>query len=216
MNRNALGGIVAFSLIITALMLGYIFLARTSSGYRMEHFTSTMSFFEDRIGALERQRSLLKESAAALEEQSALLKKRVGQIDVEIENMSTRLKEERQDAKTPFYSWKSFSFTTSSGLIVIAFLVFIWLLYSAVRKREIDGAEVPPSGSPGPGSVLEEEFPPAAEQPPEKEAPPEESGSPVSDDTGESEDVPAAGDDETGEVGEDLPAPDSGKEEEKD
>ena len=48
MNRNALGGIVALSLIVTALMLGYIFVARTSSGYRLEHFSSTMTFFEER------------------------------------------------------------------------------------------------------------------------------------------------------------------------
>jgi hypothetical protein len=216
MNRNALGGIVALSLIVTALMLGYIFVARTSSGYRMEHFSSTMAFFEERRDALERQRGLLQESAAALEEQSALLKKRVGQIDAEIENMSTRLKAERQDARTPFYSWRSFHFTTSSGLTVIAFLVFIWLLYLAVRKRETDGAAIPPSESPGPGSVLEEEFPPAVEEPPGEETPSEDSSASLPEESGEGGEVSGTEEDAAGEAGGDEPAGGPVKEQEKD
>jgi len=216
MNRNALGGIVAISLIITALMIGYIFLARTNTDYRMEQFTSTMSFIEDRIDALERQRGLLKESASALEEQSLLLKKRVGQIDAEIENMSTRLKAGIKEAKTPLYSWKSFRFTPSSGLTVIAFLVFIWLLYSAVRKREIGAAETRPSDSPGPGSVREEEFPPAVEQSPEEETSSQDSGSSVSDESEKRGDVSGAGEDDTEETAGDEPAAGPGKEEEKD
>ena len=102
MNRGTLAGIVAVSLIVSALLLGYIYLTRTSSGYRMQQFQSTISFFEDRIEALERQRDLLRDSAASLEDQAAALNKRVEQVDIEIQNMRTRLVSERKEAKTPF------------------------------------------------------------------------------------------------------------------
>ena len=93
-------------------------------------------------------------------------------MDVEIQNMRNRLDTEKKETGAPFYSWKRFRFTTSSGLIVIAFLVFIWLLYTTIRKDgspEEEGiVEATPtlSGEEGelsPGSLREEEFPSAAE-----------------------------------------------------
>lgn len=172
MKRSALGGIVAVSLILTALLLGYLYYARTSSGYRMEQHRYTMDFFDDRISSLERQRDLLRESAASLEEQAGVLNKRIQQIDVEIQNMRGRIDSEKKEAGKALYSWDRFRFTPSSGLIVIAFLVFIWLLYTTVQKKESDeGEEVVGAaaarssveGDLSPGSLSEEEFPPEAE-----------------------------------------------------
>ena len=173
MKRSALGGIVAVSLILTALLLGYLYYARTSSGYRMQQHRYTMDFFDDRISSLERQRDLLRESTASLEEQTGVLNKRIQQIDVEIQNMRGRIDSEKKESGTSFYSWNRFRFTPSSGLIVIAFLVFIWLLYTTVRKKEPveeEGlAEAAPAGSSvesgelTSGSLREEEFPPEAE-----------------------------------------------------
>ena len=165
-KKSALGGILAVTLVLTVLLLGYLFLSRTSSGYRIQKHQYAMSFFEDRIGALEKQRDLLEESASSLEEEAALLRKRIGMLEVEVENMRARLRSEKEEAGTPFYSWGRFRFTTSSMLIVIAFLVFIWLLYSSSKNG---GAAKEPAagvggeeGEPLPGgSVLEEEFPPS-------------------------------------------------------
>lgn len=190
MKRSALGGIVAVSLILTALLFGYLYYARTSSGYRMQQHRYTMDFFDDRISSLERQRDLLRESAESLEEQAGVLNKRIQQIDVEIQNMRGRIDSEKKEAGTSFYSWDRFRFTPSSGLIVIAFLVFIWLLYTTVRKKDsveeeghAEAAPAPSSveGELTPGSLREEEFPPEAEasdaggeSPPDAEAAGEE------------------------------------------
>lgn len=163
MKRSALGGILTVTLVMTVLLLGYLYLSRTSSGYRMQKHQYTMSFFGDRIDALGKQRDLLLESASDLEEQANLLRKRIHMMDVEIDNMRERLFSEKKDSRTPFYSLDRLRFTTSSGLIVIAFLVFIWLLYTSAGKAGVPddgGDEMTPAGGEvlPESSVLEEEF----------------------------------------------------------
>ncbi len=163
MKKSALGGILTVTLVMTVLLIGYLYLSRTSSGYRMQKHQYTMGFFGDRIDALGKQRDLLLESASDLEEQANLLRKRIHMMDVEIDNMRDRLVTERKDSRTPFYSLDRLRFTTSSGLIVIAFLVFIWLLYTSTGKGRApddgDGENLPGEGEVlHAGSVKEEEF----------------------------------------------------------
>jgi len=207
-KRSALGGILTVTLVMTVLLLGYLYLSRTSSGYRMQKHQYTMSFFGDRIDALGKQRDLLLESASDLEEQATVLRKRIHMMDVEIDNMRERLRSEKKDSRAPFYSLDRLRFTTSSGLIVIAFLVFIWLLYTSTGKAGApDGGRDEKTPAEGEvlaqGSVLEEEFqarsPAGSSEPPPDAEPavPEEGVEP-----------PAGGDEEASlDDGEEEPSP---------
>ncbi len=161
MNRSVLGGIIFFCVILSAALVFTIFAGRLSSDHRLRLYTDAMGTMSDRMESLEKQRSLLDESAAALEREAQALRKRANQIGVEIGSMRNILASADTEAKSPFFSLRGFRMTTASGLIVIAFLVFIWLLYTAVKSPggglEEEVKEEEPA--PVPGSVREEEFP---------------------------------------------------------
>lgn len=191
MKKGILGGVIAVSLVVLAVLAIYLFAVRTSSSYRMQQLQTTVGFIEEHIETLEEQRGLLEESVTALREQSVVLKKRVRQIDAEIRSMRELLGNARSSSKVSLFSWRQFHFTTASGLMVIAFLLFIWVLHMALRReRPADEGglvEEEVTGSPGdepvPGSVLEEEFP-ATEG---TESPPAEDSTPA--DPGEAEKI---------------------------
>lgn len=159
-NRSVLGGIIFFCLILSGALVFTIFAGRLSSDHRLGLYTDAINTISDRMEALERQRALLEGSAAALEREAQSLRKRSDQIGVEIVSMREILSGADTEAKAPFYSLRGFHLTTASGLIVVAFLIFVWMLYTAVKKpaesaAEDEERENPP---PVPGSVREEEF----------------------------------------------------------
>jgi len=175
MKKNILGAVIFFSLLALAALSIYIFVARTSSGHRLEEFQRTASFLEERISSLERQRDLLGETATALDgqavalqEQSRELARRIVQIDTEISSMRDLIGGARNSVGTPLFSLRGFRISAPGGIIVIACLAFIWLLYTTLRtgveKEAGDHLAVPGEPEeeevePVPGSVLEEEFP---------------------------------------------------------
>jgi len=170
MKRNILAGLIAILLVFSSVLVLYLFVARTTSGHTQQQFNETVRFLGERIDGLERQRDLLAEAAASLEQESAGLRKRVQQIDAEIQNMREILGSAKVSGGTALFSWERFHITPASGLIIVAFLAFIWMLYGASR-REPAGDEPAPvmaaaaegDENPEPGSVLEEEFPARAE-----------------------------------------------------
>jgi hypothetical protein len=196
MKRNIIAGLVAILLVFSSVLVLYLFVARTTSGHTQHRFNETVRFLGDRIDGLERQRDLLADAAGSLEQESAGLRKRVQQIDVEIQNMREILSSAKTSGRTPLFNWKRFHITPASGLIIVAFLAFIWMLYGASKRGDADegpAAVTDAAGgdeSPGPGSVLEEEFPARADEAegePEAEEAPEVSEAP---ETGEPADAP--------------------------
>ena len=159
-NRSVLGGIIFFCLILSAALVFTIFAGRMSTDHRLRLYTDAMGTMSDRMEALEKQRTLLEESASALEAEAQALRKRSNQIGVEIGSMRQILSGADEEARAPFFSLRGFHLSTASALIVIAFLLFIWMLYTAVKKpgdgleEDEDAGERPPV----PGSVREEEF----------------------------------------------------------
>jgi hypothetical protein len=177
MKKNVIGVVIFFSLLALAGLSMYIYAARTGSGYRMKEFHRTAGHLEDRISALEKQRDLLGETVTALEGQadailahSQELSRRIGQIDSELSNMKDLIGGAKKSVRTPIFSLRGFRVTAGSGIIIIAFLAFIWLLYTSLRSRSDEGDPLSAGGGddedarePVPGSVLEEEFPPTPE-----------------------------------------------------
>jgi hypothetical protein len=201
MKKSIIAGFVAVLAVFSSVLVLYLFVARTTSGHRQHEFSETVRFLGERVDSLERQRDLLAEAAASLEQESVGLRKRVQQIDAEIQNMRQILGSAKVSSRTALFSWKRFHLTTASGLVIIAFLAFIWMLYAASKRKDADAgpAEVADAAaagdeSPGPGSVLEEEFPAQAEESEEKlktEETPEDPEAPA---TGEDAEAPAAED----------------------
>ena len=171
MKRTVLGGIVSVLLIMTAVLVMYLLVARTTSSFRLQEFNTTVAFMADRIDALEKQRDLLKSSAAAIEKEVAVLNKRVRQIDVEILSMKDLVSSAQTSTKHPLFRWNKLRITAGGSVLMIAFLVLIWVLYNAFIKSaaspEEDGDETSPlpvadaeaGEEPRTGSVLEEEYP---------------------------------------------------------
>lgn len=197
MKKNILGASVFFSLLALAALSVYIYAARTGSGQRLRDFNRTAGFLEERVAALEKQRDLLSETAIALDGQASTLlsqseslrhqaeelSRRVRQIDGEITIMADLIGSAREAVRPRRFSIRGFRLNTGSGLVIIAFLAFIWLLYTSLRTRaaeedaylagvdRIDG----PDDAPVTGSVVEEEFPtvvPGDEEPPADEEEP--------------------------------------------
>ncbi len=168
-KRTVLGGIVSVLLIVTAILVMYLFVARTTSSFRIREFDNTVAFMSDRIDALEKQRDLLKSSAAAVEKEMAVLNKRVRQIDVEIQSMKDLVGSAKTSIRYPFFRWDRLRITAGGSVVMIAFLVLIWLLYRAFIKdgaspecKDDEALPLPDAGEGAeahPGSVLEEEYP---------------------------------------------------------
>jgi cytoskeletal protein RodZ len=168
MKRTVLGGIVSVLLVVTAILVMYLMVARTTSGFRLREFDKTVAFMSDRIDALEKQRDLLKGSAAALEKEIAVLNKRIRQTDVEIQSMKDLVSSAKTSIRYPLFRWSKLRITAGSSILMIAFLALIWLLYSAFIKSgaspdEDDDEtsslqEVDAGARPRTGSVLEEEY----------------------------------------------------------
>lgn len=172
MKKSVLGGIVSVLLIMTAVLIMYIFVTRTTSSFRLQEFDTTVAFMVDRIDALEKQRDLLKGSAAAIEKETAVLNKRVRQIDIEIQSMRDLVSSAKTAVKHPLFRWSNLRITAGSSVLMIAFLALIWVLYNAFIKSaappEKDDDEASPlpisdtddtDTEPRTGSVLEEEYP---------------------------------------------------------
>jgi len=184
MKKEYVAGLIAILLVLSSVLVLYIFVARTSSGQKVSRFTDTVRFLGERVDSLERQRDLLAESASSLEEQAAELKKRVRLIDAEILNMREMLASAGGSDGSTAFSWRRLQITTASGLVIIAFLAFIWMLYGSSRREDFDdthsteAAAVEAEGDAGtdpvPGSVLEEEFTAREEVEPPEESPPGE------------------------------------------
>lgn len=192
MKKEYVAGLIAVLLVLSSALVMYIFVARTSSGQKVSQFSDTVRFLGERVDNLEKQRDLLAESASTLEEQASELKKRVRLIDAEVRNMREMLASAAGTDGSAAFSWRRLQVTTASGLVIIAFLGFIWMLYGSSRREQADDPSAPAAVAaededatapdPVPGSVLEEEFPAAAEaenpaEPPvaEDEPPPEDS-----------------------------------------
>lgn len=190
MKKEYVAGLIAVLLVLSSTLALYIFVARTSSGQKATQFSDTVRFLGERVDSLERQRDLLAESASSLEEQATALKKRVRSIDAEIRNMREMLASAGGSDGSTAFSWRRLRITTASGLVIIAFLAFIWMLYGSSRRGDFDDepsatetAAEEESGAgtdPVPGSVLEEEFSAEGEAseelpPGEDEPPPENS-----------------------------------------
>ena len=168
MKKEYVAGLIAVLLVLSSTLALYIFVARTSSGQKATQFSDTVRFLGERVDSLERQRDLLAESASSLEEQATALKKRVRSIDAEIRNMREMLASAGGSDGSTAFSWRRLRITTASGLVIIAFLAFIWMLYGSSRRGDFDDgssatetAAEEESGAgtdPVPGSVLEEEF----------------------------------------------------------
>ena len=139
MKKSALDGVVAVLLIATAILLLYIFVVRTGSTYRLQQHNGTVVFLEDRISAFQEQRDLMRESSRAIEKDLALLNQRIQQLDVEIENMRSHLTSSKKSMKAPLFSLHNFRVSATTGLIVIALLVFIWVLYKMTGKDDESG-----------------------------------------------------------------------------
>ena len=201
MNRSVLGGIIAFALVLAAALVMTVYAGRLSSGHRLRQYSDSFNVIEERVDALDKQRLLLEDSAVAMEKEASVLRKRAGQIEAEIRNMRDLISTGRKDVRAPFYSLRGYHFTAASGLLVIAFLLFIWMLYAAVRSRGTgleDESAPADTGAPVPGSLSEEEFPAAA--PGEKETGEDSGDEPV---VGPEEPAGAAGEgDEEGRAAE--------------
>ena len=169
MKKTVLGGIVPVLLIMTAVLVMYLLVARTTSSFRLQEFDTTVAFMADRIDALEKQRDLLKSSAAVIEKETAVLNKRVRQIDVEILSMKDLVSSAQTSTKQPLFRWNKLRITAGGSVLMIAFLVLIWILYNTFIKSaaspEDDDDEASPlpvadaGEEPRTGSVLEEEYP---------------------------------------------------------
>ena len=229
-KRTVLGGIVSVLLIVTAVLVMYLFVARTTSSFRIREFDNTVAFMADRIDALEKQRDLLKSSAAAVEKEVAVLNKRVRQIDVEIQSMKDLVGSAKTSTRYPFFRWDKFRITAGSSVVMIAFLVLIWFLYSAFIKdgaspeNDVDEASSPPvddaeaGEEPRPGSVLEEEYPlPSESGGSEVDSTEDESLIDGNDDNGPADKAVAAPEvvEPEGSVDETTPSPDSSPAEEE-
>ena len=134
MKKTVLGGIVSVLLIMTAVLVMYLFVARTTSSFRLQEFDTTVAFMADRIDALEKQRDLLKSSAAVIEKETAVLNKRVRQIDVEILSMKDLVSSAKTSRKHPLFRWNKLRITAGGSVLMIAFLALIWILYNAFIK----------------------------------------------------------------------------------
>jgi hypothetical protein len=190
MKKNILGAVVFFSLLALAGLSLYIYASRTGSGHRLREFDRTAGYLEERIGALEKQRALLDETAAALDAQATELRtradelsRRTKQIDSEIANMRDLIGGVRRTVKAPLFSLRGFRLTLEGGLVTVAFLAIIWILYTFLRPGDEEdailadtaSADGPAEPTPVPGSVREEEFPLAPPEPDEEQGPePEE------------------------------------------
>jgi hypothetical protein len=211
MKRSVLGGIVSVLLIVTAVLVMYLFVARSTSSFRLQEYGTTVSFMADRIDALEKQRDLLKGSTAALEKEMGILNKRVRQIDIEIQSMKDLVGSAKSSIRHPLFRWDKMRITAGSSLLMIVFLGLIWLLYrvfikdeTSPEKEDEGDSPLPITGAdadvdvdagvdaePSTGSVLEEEYPlPSEAAGSETEATAEEP--PVDDDesTGEAAEAP--------------------------
>jgi len=184
MKKEFVAGLIAVLLVISSALVLYIFVVRTSSGQKVTQFSETVRFLGERVDSLEKQRDLLSEAASSLEAESEGLKKRVRQIDAEIQNMREILTSAGTRPGTVAFSWRRFQVTTASGLVIVAFLAFIWMLYGT-SKHDESGDEPPAleetaeaggeeENPPIPGSVLEEEFPAESGDEAREEAPPGE------------------------------------------
>ena len=184
MKKGYVAGLITVLLVLSSALVLYIFVARTSSGQKTTQFSETVRFLGERVDSLERQRDLLAESASSLEEQAAALKKRVRLIDAELRNMREILASAAGTDGGTAFNWRRLQITTGSGLVIIAFLAFIWMLYGSSRREDFDDthsteaaaveAESDAGTDPVPGSVLEEEFTAREEVEPPEESPPGE------------------------------------------
>ena len=83
----------------------YLFVARSTSSFRLQEYGTTVAFMADRIDALEKQRDLLKGSTAALEKEMGVLNKRVRQIDIEIQGMKDIVGSAKSSIRHPLFRW---------------------------------------------------------------------------------------------------------------
>jgi outer membrane murein-binding lipoprotein Lpp len=182
MKKEAVAGLIALLLVLSSSLVLYLFVARTTSGQKVAELSDTVRFLGERVDKLEEQRDLLEASASTLETEAEGLRKRVRQIDAELQNMRELLSAAGKRAGAGSFSWRRLKITTGGGLVIIAFLAFIWMLYSASKDEENESDSALPQGAeesrepgePSPGSVLEEEFPPSGGEEPKEEAPPGE------------------------------------------
>ena len=175
--KKSMSGAVIFTLFV--LLSGFIFYTlttRTSNSFKSKEFENTVTLLEERIDSLEKYRGLIAESTSSIEQELDTLKRRSSQLDIEIGNLRDVAGSARSSVKSPHFRWRNFHLTTGSSLLIVAFLILIWLLFTAVSRESVKECDINPpaedpvhedesAGEPPPGNVNEEEYPfPPAEK----------------------------------------------------